>query len=245
MTAAIKQRRSYKKRDDVVSVTKVLDDSLGWKVEGLKRWSAATAAAATAQFISEGGAFVEAAERGARAIYKAKEDAGDQGGAGHDMIAAYLRGENPEDALDVLLDPELAANARVCFEKFAAWWPTAGFEVLFIEEEFIDPVTGVAGTADLILRHRVTKRLVVADIKTGKRAYPETALQLGGYANLAQTHGHNVLDGLIIHVPVEGDLNPIGVPEPILRQAALAFAALVVVHKSRDLLKTLIPKKVA
>ena len=63
----------------------------------------------------------------------------------------------------------------------AHFWNT--WDVVVSEFQLADRITDVAGTLDLILEHKQTKQIVLADIKTGQYA-PKVKVQLGGYINL-------------------------------------------------------------
>ena len=61
----------------------------------------------------------------------------------------------------------------------AEFWKN--WDVVVSEFMLIDRRWAIAGTLDLILQHKTTGELVLADIKTGKTA-PNVKMQLGGYA---------------------------------------------------------------
>lgn len=235
MTTAIKKppRRKYGVATDgtpIVSVTTVLQ-LLG--KPNLLFWSAKIAAEETARMLIEGLSVEEAVRLGKTAHVTKRDNAADAGIAAHAMAEAFFEGRDPEDALDPLLDPDLADAARRAYTKFATWWPNSGYDLVASEQMLVDRDTGYGGTFDMLLRERSTGALVVADLKTGKGIYDEVTIQLGAYATLARLHGHAVTKGLVVHAPVEGALRTVEVEEEALSFGATAFASLLFIHKNQ------------
>ena len=65
----------------------------------------------------------------------------------------------------------------------ADFWNT--WNVVVSEFMLIDRIWAIAGTLDLVLQHKETGELVLADIKTGQTA-PNVKMQLGGYTFMLQ-----------------------------------------------------------
>ena len=59
------------------------------------------------------------------------------------------------------------------------------WDVVVSEFMLIDRIWAIAGTLDLVLQHKETGELVLADIKTGQTA-PTVKMQLGGYTFMLQ-----------------------------------------------------------
>lgn len=238
---ARKPRRQYGLAEDgtpVVSVTQVLA-SLGWSKDSLMWWASSCAVDETIRMLSTGMHPDEVAKLARGAHIKKRDAAADAGTAAHAMVEAYLADEDPDDAVDPFLPNEVLTGALCAFNKFGVWWAARyaeGWRVVESERPFIDRKSGVAGTPDLILR-APDGVLVVADVKTGKGVYDEVALQLAAYAMLASAEGYVIPRGLVIHIPIEGEMRAHEVPEPVMHRMALAFGHLVAVHKSRSIIK--------
>jgi hypothetical protein len=98
-----------------------------------------------------------------------RDRAADLGTAVHDAAAA---GKSPLE-----VPPEVAPRLR----QYLDWLAVSGAEVLASERQAWNLTLGYAGTFDLLARLR-DGSLWLVDIKTGKAAYPEHALQLIAYA---------------------------------------------------------------
>lgn len=232
-TTTKKPRRQYGQADDgtpIVSVTTVLK-LLG--KESLMFWAAGIAAEETARMLIAGMTVEEAVRLGKKSHLTKRDNAADAGIAAHAMAEAFFSGEDPEDALDPLLDPDLADAARRAYTKFATWWESCGYDLVLSEQALVDRDAGYGGTFDMLLRERSTGALVVADLKTGKGVYDEVVLQLGAYAALARLHGHAVTKGLVVHAPVEGALRTVEVEREALDFGGVAFASLLFIHKNQ------------
>jgi hypothetical protein len=71
-----------------------------------------------------------------------------------------------------------ATHKRVL--AYAEWWKASGWQRRTSEALLVNPTLGYGGTLDLLCYDR-DGRTVLADIKTGKGVYAETALQLTAY----------------------------------------------------------------
>jgi len=250
MTAAIvkKPRRPYvgKKANDgrpLATVSSVISETLGWSKNGLMIFAGEEGAREAIRLVEMGFSVEEAVQRARFAHTKRRDAAGNAGKLAHAMAEYFLAGQDPELAIDEFEDEETVAKARVCFDKFAKWWPTSGYRVRLTEHVMMDVITGFAGTCDYVLEHVATGDLVVADLKTGKRAYDETTIQLGGYSLLLAKDGIHVKRGLVIHCPFDGELDPIDVPEVMLVNAAGYFMHLLAVHRGRHNIKIEKPRE--
>jgi hypothetical protein len=205
-------------------------------------WAAKEAAKAAAQFILDGASFDEAVERARKAHVTVRDAAADAGTLAHIYVEQYLRtgALPPEDLFNE--EDETQKKARSAFERFRAWWPTSGYEVVHLELPLIDDAAEFGGTIDQVLRRKSDGALIVGDLKTGKSIYDDVVFQLGAYALLLDKHGMRVDSGLIIHSPVDftnddgelvvGKLSAVEVGMKQLEIGAKAFSSLLYVYKS-------------
>jgi hypothetical protein len=133
-------------------------------------------------------------------------------------------------------------------DGYAAWLDLSGVTPVLTEFVVGSRQHGYAGTADLILRDH-TGRLRIADIKTSKGVYGETALQLAAYrfaefylnpATGSEEVPYTVDDvGWVLHVTAEGT-NAYRVPVDETQFEAFLAAQQVArwAKKSRDLVGT-------
>lgn len=235
-----KPRRQYGKANDgtkIVSVTTVIGETLGWSKNSLMFWAAREAASEAIRMKNEGLSDEECIRFGKIAHVAKRDAAADAGSTAHAMMEALLTGDDVEDAIDPLLDPDIVDNARRCYGKFVAWWSeklAAGWSVVDVEVMLVDRAIGVGGTPDLILR-APDGTLVVADLKTGKGVYDEVAIQLAAYAVLYRPVG-DIQRGLVVHCPIVGDVVEHDVPTLVMQHMAASFAALLTVHRGRKLI---------
>lgn len=162
-------------------------------------------------------------EGAGRAHRQAAQRAAPRPAALHAWAEAYLKGLNPPF-------PE-AEPLRGMALALAEWWEGNGGGLLLSEEAVFHPEHGYAGRADLVAHFG--DRLVVVDLKTSARVYPEHLLQVGAYALALRAEG----------VEVEGDFvvalrDGLQIAEVPLEAAAEAFLGLLAVHR---FLKTLEP----
>jgi hypothetical protein len=234
---ARKPRRKYGQALDgskIVSVTEVIG-ALG--KPGLMWWAAEEAARACAAYLREGAAEHDAIERARKAFLRTRDAAAEAGTLAHEMIEAYLEGQDPEDVIDAFADVDVVDRARRAFSRFASWWPTSGYTVHLSEEQIVDRATGYGGTLDLVLR-AADGSLVIGDVKTGRGVYDEVTIQLAAYAALLRSERQTpVTRGLVIHCPADGALDLIDITGEQLEHGARIFAALLVVTRGRPLIQ--------
>lgn len=105
---------------------------------------------------------------------------------------------------------EISEEARQyvdSFQQFTADWSP---KFLFTEQAVFNDTHGYAGTLDSLVR--IGRTVWVLDTKTGKRVYPEVALQLAAYANaefVGKPDGTEVAmpvvkKGGVVHLTPEG-----------------------------------------
>ena len=235
-----KPRRVYKDAagNKLPSVTEILG-GLGWKYNALMQW--ANKIGREGKTLSEG-----------------SRDAMDIGTVAHELIDAFITGRSSmktERPDGVSSDVWLAAID--VHRKFLAWWESENMHHRFVplasELAMVDHQRGFGGTADLI--GLLDGEAVVLDYKTGKSIYAETALQLQAYAELWAASGYlsdedgegEAPDSLrvlrnrhrhvgrlgIIHIPVEGRVSFVEVPQEVVYSARQLWPCLLEMSKHR------------
>lgn len=216
-------------------VTGVIGSTLGWSKEGLTRWAAKEAAQEAAQAMMEGAAIHDAIRRARFAPFSKRDKAGDYGTIVHGMVASFLRGIEVED--DLFIDEETMAAARAGFERFRKWFDPEKYEVMRVEHALTDRELGYGGTMDIVLLRKVDSVIIVVDLKTGKGVYDEQVIQLGAYASLlARCEQVTASEGMLVHIPRDGDLRDVPVSKEMLFIGTCSFGALLLVHKNRKAL---------
>jgi hypothetical protein len=172
-----------------------------------------------------------------QAPWARRDGAAEVGDLVHAAVEAHASGQSRPEV------PEHAAGHLASFDRFLADH-TPGF--LAAEQTVYSRRYGYAGTFDL-LATLPSHGLVLVDVKTGNRVYPEVCLQLAAYA-AADFNGHP--DGTeqplpAIQAAAVLHLRPGGyqlLPVPIGRAVLEAFlSALAVFRFATDLAPTLLP----
>lgn len=107
---------------------------------------------------------------------KERDQKADIGTMAHSMIMCHLKNIKFDTKEYAPVDVDKAENA---FLKYLAWEKEHPFEVIAVEEPFVNEEHGYGGTPDLIAKSNGDTILV--DYKTGKGIYPEMAYQLASY----------------------------------------------------------------
>ncbi|MFM9421383.1 PD-(D/E)XK nuclease family protein [Thermus scotoductus] len=141
----------------------------------------------------------------------ASQAAASRGTTLHAWAEAYLKGHNPPWPEEEPL--------RSMALGLAEWWEGNGGNRLLSEEVVFHPGHLYAGRVDLVAF--LGGRVVVLDLKTSLRAYPEHLLQVGAYALALREEGLPVDGGLVLALR-EG----LSVAEVPLDEAAEAFLGL-------------------
>jgi len=155
-------------------------------------------------------------QEASRAHHRVAQKAAGRGTDFHTWAEAYLKGLNPP-----LPEGEPAQSMA---QSLSAWWEKNGGELLRSEEVVFHPDHLYAGRVDLVAR--LGGKLVVVDLKTSARAYPEHFLQVGGYALALRREGVEVEGGLILALR-----DGLQVAEVPLDGAIEAFLGLLAVHR--------------
>jgi len=146
-----------------------------------------------------------------RAHHQAAQRAAGRGTDLHAWAEALFRGEAPP-----LPEEEPARSMAL---ELSAWWQGNGGELLRSEEAVFHPEHRYAGRVDLVAR--LGGRLVVVDLKTSARVYPEHLLQVAAYALALRAEGVEVAGGFVL--ALRDGLQVAQVP---LEEAAEAFLGL-------------------
>ncbi|BDG20215.1 hypothetical protein TthSNM11_24180 (plasmid) [Thermus thermophilus] len=161
-------------------------------------------------------------EGAAKAHHRATRSAAGRGTDLHTWAEAHFKGLNPPF-------PE-AEPLRGMALALADWWDGNGGEALRSEEAVFHPEHRYAGRVDLVAR--LGGRLVVVDLKTSARVYPDHLLQVGAYALALRAEGVEVAGGFVL--ALRDGLQVAQVP---LEEAAEAFLGLLAVHRFLEGLK--------
>lgn len=108
----------------------------------------------------------------ARSSWK-NEEARDLGTDVHAMAELVAKG---------LPVPAMSETTLKRVDAYEQWWRTSGWSLRCAEGMLVNTRKGYGGTLDLLCYDR-DGRTVLADIKTGKGVYAETALQLAAYGD--------------------------------------------------------------
>jgi len=117
-------------------------------------------------------------------LYKKRDEAANAGTLAHEMVEAYIRGQ---DHLALLSDvPEiLAKQALNAFQQFREWHENNKIEIIsdWQEIQMVSEKHRYGGTPDAIGRN-VSGELVLLDWKTSNGVYSDYLLQLAAYKEL-------------------------------------------------------------
>lgn len=251
MTDPKPERRGYYDANGkrLPSVTTVIGATLGWSKDGLVGWAYRKGVEAMADEMtgppppSELGADADdeaimgewvatCAERAKakRAHQKQRDAAADAGTLAHAMIEAHQRGE----PLPSSTDPVMQAAATVGYRKWLRWYIDVDPELIAAETLMVDQAIGLGGTLDSVVR--IGAKVVLADWKTGKGAYDDVVIQLGGYAHLWEQRGGAPIDeAVVVNAPcaVGAPLDVVRIDLEQLREGRAAFFSLLSIYKAR------------
>lgn len=118
--------------------------------------------------------------------YRQERDAAANAGSiAHDMIEAYLLGE--DYALPAGTEPALIERAEKGYAQFRAWWGQTVQEVVATETPLVSERHRFGGTPDAIFR-AADGRLAIGDWKTSNAIYHDMLVQVAAYAVLWDEH---------------------------------------------------------
>jgi hypothetical protein len=129
------------------------------------------------------------------------DDLAEIGTVVHLLIAAHLKGEQPD-----LSDhaPSVIDAARPSYNKFLEWERGKTIEVIGAEIPLVSDVYRYGGTIDLVAN--IDGRTAVLDFKTGKAIYAEYFYQTAAYAQLVkECIGLTVADLRILQIGRTGN----------------------------------------
>lgn len=189
-------RRQYrvdgKRVPGVTTVLGVLDKP------ALVGWAARTAADAAVEAVANGLPPDDAKEVGRKAVFARRDKAADLGTRAHALVEAHFAGESI--TVD-LTDPD-DAKVYACAKRAIDHIEATCTRVVLSETAYTSPI-GFGGTLDLVVER--DGKLLIADLKTGKGVHDEVIPQLAAYRFLLSCANVVVEDGLVFHVPVDGD----------------------------------------
>lgn len=169
--------------------------------------------------------------KAAKVHNRARDAAGDAGTICHAMIEAFLKNEPRTNAGAPSADDEIK-GARA-YTKWLRWYIDNDPTLVASETLMVDHELGIGGTLDGVLM--VRGRVVLADWKTGKRAYDETVIQIGGYRHLWEKNGGRKIEaGVIVNPPLDGDLVVHALDMAQIDAGTRAFLQLTDLYKSRS-----------
>jgi len=112
----------------------------------------------------------------------ARDKAADAGTLGHDMIEAYIKGND----LDAVEGPEdLLAKASMGYQAFKLWFTSTNIEIVDTEMTLISEKYRFGGTPDA-LGKTGEGDFALLDWKTSNRIYADYLIQLACYARLLE-----------------------------------------------------------
>ena len=125
------------------------------------------------------------------APYKKSDSAKSRGSTVHSIVEVYKKGAVDFDKWVNTIDKGFQGYAHA-FNNFVK-----DFHVKIVDQEkwVKSDKHRFAGTLDLIVELNGEKKVFIGDVKTGKRLYPEVALQLSSYAMAYKEQG-GAVDGL-------------------------------------------------
>lgn len=171
--------------------------------------------------------------------FQTRDDAALVGTAAHDMIEAFFREHDTEEALQRALDgaeraSEIAPRARKAFESFESWMALTKLTPVSMEEPMVSSEHRYGGTPDLIARHP-DGHLVICDWKSSKALHFEVPIQLAAYRELWSSNGGEpIYDGHALRVSKQGStFDHRWYRADVLDRAADVFYACLTLHKAR------------
>ena len=123
-----------------------------------------------------------------------RDEAGRRGSTVHALTEAYDRGEEVT-LLTADGHPAYKLIEWAMFERYVEFTGRYQPDNLMIEQNFVSPALGFAGTVDRIMKFN--GRTLLVDIKTSNTIYPSYWLQLAAYRELAAEQGI-IVDGVAI-----------------------------------------------
>lgn len=246
-------RRDYRNTagKKLPGVTTILGDSLGWSKNGLLGWAYKKGCEATRDELHEilrqraendgpvlnadDVTFHAAAAMEKRAHNKQRDNAADAGTVCHALIQAHVAGKPPVGPEIASVPAEIFAAGEAAYKRWLAWFIRNDVTVLHSEKKLVDEVGGYGGTFDAVLR--IGDRVLLGDWKSGKDAYDEVVLQLGGYDLLCDLHEIVPRSGaLVVNVPTDAarDVQVIEISREQLNCGRELFLAALKIYKMKS-----------
>jgi hypothetical protein len=152
---------------------------------------------------------------------KARDSAASAGSYAHAWIEDEIHGELMTPFPDA--DQELLKMAGVGLAAFREYREQTRIEVLSTEEALISEVHRYGGTYDALVK--INGKLMIWDLKSSNRVYPEYLSQLAAYQILLEEHGHTDFQGgQILRVGKDyGDFHVHNYPAHVMSRAKETF----------------------
>ncbi len=122
-------------------------------------------------------------------LYRKRDEAACAGTLAHEMVEAYVNGENHMKLLKKKNGAEINEQALNAFQQFREWQENSQIEIIshYQEIQMISEKHRYGGTPDAIGRNS-NGELVLLDWKTSSGIYSDMLLQLSAYKTLWEEH---------------------------------------------------------
>lgn len=117
---------------------------------------------------------------------RTRDDAGDSGTLAHDMIEAYIHGEERDAARDDRYDPLILERARKALGNFQTWAEQTKLRITVTELPLVSEEHRFGGTLDAL--GEVMGKLCLVDWKTSSGVYTNYLVQVAAYVYLYEEH---------------------------------------------------------
>ena len=128
--------------------------------------------------------------------YQKSDSAKTRGTTVHSIVEAYTHTKEHIKTIPT----EFAGYAKA----FYNWVEDNDIEIQEHEHTVISKKYGYAGTLDLLVKNRQSKKTFIIDVKTGKDIYPEAFLQLSAYKQALSEDNHHVDHTAVLLLNEEG-----------------------------------------
>ncbi len=149
---------------------------------GLLRW-------AFQQGLEQGIEVGEGTNKEAPDLYRKRDEAGAAGTLAHEMVEAYVNGQDHMKLLKKKNGKEMNEQALNAFQTFREWQENSKIEIIshYQEIQMMSHKYKYGGTPDAIGRN-ASGELVLLDWKTSNAVYSDYLLQLAAYKALWEEH---------------------------------------------------------
>lgn len=133
--------------------------------------------------------------RDGKELYEERDKAADCGTLAHEMVEAYINGENHMEVIKEV-DKEMQQQALTAFQNFREWLEQTKIQIIskYQEIQMVSEDHQFGGTPDAIGR-LPNGKLVLLDWKTSNSVYPDYMIQVAAYAMLWEELGNEPIEG--------------------------------------------------